>query len=131
MSCCIPGDCGEYAVTPMLVAPCPSVQCCQQPPLCYPVIPPCQTAYCCRPVKRLPKTPPQTPPEPRCEIVYCPEPCQRVPLPQSPTSRQKRPKQPIDSAEKCCHVTCKPVKTKYVMPCYRYEDGRIVSLYCF
>ncbi|KAJ8735650.1 hypothetical protein PYW07_007270 [Mythimna separata] len=29
----------------------------------------------------------------------------------------------------CCHQQhyCKPVKTKYIMPCYRYEDGRVTN----
>ncbi|CAD0194870.1 unnamed protein product [Chrysodeixis includens] len=27
----------------------------------------------------------------------------------------------------CCHRPSKPVKTKYIIPCYRYEDGRITN----
>lgn len=128
MACCYPDECGEYAVTPMLVTPlCPS-KCPDSEALCYPCLPSCpkgQIMYCCE--KRPPKAPPRTPAN-CCEDNYdCHDPKGSRPKPRSPPpSRQSHCNPPLE-CQNCGYPSCKPVKTKYVMPCYRYEDGRIVS----
>ncbi|KAM3967895.1 uncharacterized protein ACR2FA_011444 [Aphomia sociella] len=124
MAFCCSEDCGEYAVAPMLVSPCIPTKCCEEPPLCYPYLPPYpkgQVLYHCE--KRPPRTPPRSP------ICYnirddeqndscCRHHCQSTPPTRPP------PSTPQNCCPTCCHSS-KPVKTKYVIPCYRYEDGRI------
>ncbi|CAG4954623.1 unnamed protein product [Colias eurytheme] len=117
MACCY-DECGDYQVTPILVAPCDSSPCCESPALCYPCLPRCpkgQVVYCCE------KKPRRSPP---CIDDDC---CEQS---KKGCSKQKKESYQRDcSPHHCCpackHPTCKPVKTKYVIPCYRYEDGRI------
>ncbi|XP_072937767.1 uncharacterized protein [Epargyreus clarus] len=113
MAYCFSEDCGDYAVTPMLVSPCGPVKCCESAPMCYPCLPRC----------------------PKGQVVYC---CDKRPCGKS--RREEREEEdccslkhrapPEPAPQYCCPTcnqpTCKPVKTKYVIPCYRYEDGRIV-----
>ncbi|XP_072937783.1 uncharacterized protein [Epargyreus clarus] len=114
MAYCFSEDCGDYAVTPMLVSPCGPVKCCESAPMCYPCLPRC----------------------PKGQVVYC---CDKRPCGKS--RREEREEEdccslkhrapPEPAPQYCCPTcnqpTCKPVKTKYVIPCYRYEDGRIVN----
>lgn len=188
MACFYPEDCGQYAVSPMLVAPCYPTKCCTDPPMCYPCLPRCPPAkvafsydtkppctpprtpecdddsdYCIEPPRKYkPPSHPQTCKQPRSAIPEscptCYSVCKPVKIthcyekkascvppttyecdedndcfkeqprkykPPPPTRKQS----PIASSESCptCNSACKSVKTKYVIPCYRYEDGRIVS----
>ncbi|XP_072937757.1 uncharacterized protein [Epargyreus clarus] len=114
MAYCFSEDCGDYAVTPMLVSPCGPVKCCESAPMCYPCLPRC----------------------PKGQVVYC---CDKRPCGKS--RREEREEEdccslkhrapPEPAPQYCCPTcnqpTCKPVKTKYVIPCYRYEDGRIIN----
>lgn len=61
---------------------------------------------------------------------HCESPARRASLsPPLPAARSPPMPAPYsDICPTCSQPTCRPVKTKYVMPCYRYEDGRIVSL---
>ncbi|CAG9791198.1 unnamed protein product [Diatraea saccharalis] len=134
MACCYHEDCGEYAVTPMLIAPCMPTRCCDDPPVCYPCLPTCNTSqivYCCekqRPRRRSPAC---------CEHHHhdgdSSEQHHHSGDSCSPHRRQKShqhgPRQtpPCSLSPDCCTPCCKPVKTKYVIPCYRYEDGRIMN----
>lgn len=128
MACCYSEDCGEFAVTPMLIAPCLPTKCCEDPPVCYPCLPRCpkgQMVYCCE-KRPQPRQAPCCESDDGCDIPP-PPPRQQCSRPQ-PAPRQSSCKAPPD----CCPTCCRPMKTKYVIPCYRYEDGRIVSLfYCF
>ncbi|XP_063822929.1 keratin-associated protein 10-1-like isoform X1 [Ostrinia nubilalis] len=124
MACCYPEDCGEYAVTPMLIAPCLPTKCCEDPPVCYPCLPRCpkgQMVYCCE--KRPPPRQSQS-----CESDEgC---CDPPPAPRQKCSRPPpAPRQSSSCAAppNCCPTCCRPMKTKYVIPCYRYEDGRITN----
>lgn len=128
MACCYSEDCGEFAVTPMLIAPCLPTKCCEDPPVCYPCLPRCgkgKVVYCC-------EKPTPCRPEPCCRQEPCEHSadsdagdCHPPPRPQHsrPAPRQSSCKPPPN----CCPTCCRPMKTKYVIPCYRYEDGRIVS----
>ncbi|CAH4031260.1 unnamed protein product [Pieris brassicae] len=114
MSCSY-DDCGDYQVTPVLMAPCDSMPCCDGPALCYPCLPRCpkgQIVYCC-------ERKPCRPPKDEC--------CYQTKKTKS-NDRQRDPERdcsPNHCCPPCKHTTCNPVKTKYVIPCYRYEDGRI------
>ncbi|CAK1540132.1 unnamed protein product [Leptosia nina] len=114
MSCSY-DECGDYQVTPVLMAPCDSGPCCDAPAVCYPCLPRCpkgQVVYCCekKPRGRLPCT----------DDDCCEQPKQST-RPQD----HRRDCSPHQCCPACKHPSCKPVKTKYVIPCYRYEDGRI------
>ncbi|KAJ0182425.1 hypothetical protein K1T71_001794 [Dendrolimus kikuchii] len=124
MACFYPEDCGQFAVAPMLVAPCYPTKCCEDPPMCYPCLPRCPPAkvvYCCD--KKPPCTPPRTP---TCHEAHdcCEQPPQKN-RPRSPPPTRKHSHTATPDSCPTCYSTCKPVKTKYVIPCYRYEDGRI------
>ncbi|XP_063616570.1 uncharacterized protein LOC134789838 isoform X2 [Cydia splendana] len=105
--CCLE-ECGANSVRPVLVAPrCNDAE-------YYPCLPACtKTYYCC------------DKPKPKhchrhCKTEY--EPCP------PPNNHQDcyvvRPPSP----RPCCEPhQCKPTRTKYIMPCYRYEDGRIAN----
>uniref|UniRef100_A0A2A4J3U5 Uncharacterized protein n=1 Tax=Heliothis virescens TaxID=7102 RepID=A0A2A4J3U5_HELVI len=123
MECCYPPDCGECTVTPMLVAPnCVPKYCDEEPPTCYPCLPRCQKPmYVCYDQK------PTRPKTPRCQ-AYERESCPRHASCCSPRPPRHEPcSAPEPSCEPCCPPPCKPVKTKYIIPCYRYEDGRITN----
>ncbi|XP_069359402.1 uncharacterized protein [Maniola hyperantus] len=112
-------DLGDYAVTPMLVSPCGSEKCCQPPPLCYPCLPRCpkgQVVYYCEKPQSIQ----------RKSSKNCDSCCHETPKAESYCKRRCL----SPSREDCCpscNNPCKPIKTKYVIPCYRYEDGRIVQ----
>ncbi|XP_069359404.1 uncharacterized protein [Maniola hyperantus] len=112
-------DLGDYAVTPMLVSPCGSEKCCQPPPLCYPCLPRCpkgQVVYYCEKPQSIQ----------RKSSKNCDSCCHETPKAESYCKRRCL----SPSREDCCpscNNPCKPIKTKYVIPCYRYEDGRIVN----
>lgn len=139
MECCYSDDCEAYAVTPVLMAPCYPTKCSEDPPMCYPCLPRCprgQIAYYC---EKKPKTPPRTTDQNylKSECNRCPNRRQRSSTPPRQHKRSSTPtrnssnanscQSPLNYCTACCQPTCKPVKTKYVIPCYRYEDGRIVS----
>lgn len=131
MACCYPEDCGEYAVTPMLIAPCLPTKCCEDPPVCYPCLPRCpkgQIVYCC-------EKPPRSKREPCCENSTAESDCGECNPPPASKQQRCRPSTPRQSScaapPNCCPTCCRPMKTKYVIPCYRYEDGRIVSFHKF
>lgn len=108
-------DLGDYTVTPMLVSPTVPERCCEAP-LCYPCLPRCskQIVYC--------EKPPSKP------VRYCDEYCHEKPRPAKESRYKQRCNSPArESCCPTCNNPCKPIKTKYVIPCYRYEDGRIVS----
>ncbi|XP_059051069.1 uncharacterized protein LOC131845922 isoform X3 [Achroia grisella] len=135
MAYCYSDDCGEFAVTPMLVAPCYPSKCYEET-VSYPCLPQCpkgRLVYCCE--KDLPRTPPRSPisrlkervdqcNDPHCRLHHG---CNSPPRyrNRSPPPTRSPPCTPQDCCPTCCQPTCKPVKTKYVIPCYRYEDGRI------
>ncbi|CAB3256481.1 unnamed protein product [Arctia plantaginis] len=110
--CCEPAEC--YEEKPVLYCcekkPPKVVYCCQNKEVVYNCNKkppgaahhsekkPTKVVYCCE------KEPPK--------VVYC---CEKPATPPSPPPKH------------CCEESCRPVKTKYIMPCYRYEDGRIVE----
>ncbi|CAK1602206.1 unnamed protein product [Parnassius mnemosyne] len=128
MDCCYSNDCEQFSTTPILFTPCTPVKFCESTPVCIPCVPTCnqqQIIYCCeKPQQSLP----------RLKKVYndshcddC-DPC-HLQSTQKPRSQHKRCFD-SHSQEYCptCHQpTDTPVKTKYIMPCYRYEDGRIIN----
>ncbi|XP_039760840.1 uncharacterized protein LOC120634371 isoform X3 [Pararge aegeria] len=108
---------GDYAVTPMLISPCGPEKYCEAPPICYSCLPHCpkgQMVYYC--------DKPQCTKSPRRRDDPCND------IPEKPNSHYKRQLSPPTKEDCCptCNNPCKPIKTKYVIPCYRYEDGRIV-----
>lgn len=146
MECCYQPNCEEYAVTPMLVAPPCTTKYCHEEPACVPCLPRCQKPvyYCCT----------KEPPPPKREYYCCaakevpkrdccPLPPQTVCCPPQTVCCRPRSTPPRHDCshggappppqQQVCSSCCarppppKPVKTKYIMPCYRYEDGRIVS----
>ncbi|XP_022822050.1 uncharacterized protein LOC111353312 isoform X3 [Spodoptera litura] len=154
MECCYQPNCEEYAVTPMLVAPAPpcAPKYCDEEPACMPCLPRCQKPvyYCCTkepPPKRDYYCCTKVAPKRDC----CPLPPQTVCCPVSPQTVCCRPRStpprhdscghgghgghgghpPPQPQQQACNSCCaqpppnKPVKTKYIIPCYRYEDGRI------
>ncbi|XP_022822051.1 sperm mitochondrial-associated cysteine-rich protein-like isoform X4 [Spodoptera litura] len=156
MECCYQPNCEEYAVTPMLVAPAPpcAPKYCDEEPACMPCLPRCQKPvyYCCTkepPPKRDYYCCTKVAPKRDC----CPLPPQTVCCPVSPQTVCCRPRStpprhdscghgghgghgghpPPQPQQQACNSCCaqpppnKPVKTKYIIPCYRYEDGRIVN----
>ncbi|XP_039760849.1 uncharacterized protein LOC120634371 isoform X4 [Pararge aegeria] len=109
---------GDYAVTPMLISPCGPEKYCEAPPICYSCLPHCpkgQMVYYC--------DKPQCTKSPRRRDDPCND------IPEKPNSHYKRQLSPPTKEDCCptCNNPCKPIKTKYVIPCYRYEDGRIVN----
>ncbi|XP_039760831.1 uncharacterized protein LOC120634371 isoform X2 [Pararge aegeria] len=107
---------GDYAVTPMLISPCGPEKYCEAPPICYSCLPHCpkgQMVYYC--------DKPQCTKSPRRRDDPCND------IPEKPNSHYKRQLSPPTKEDCCptCNNPCKPIKTKYVIPCYRYEDGRI------
>ncbi|XP_022822048.1 keratin-associated protein 10-8-like isoform X1 [Spodoptera litura] len=156
MECCYQPNCEEYAVTPMLVAPAPpcAPKYCDEEPACMPCLPRCQKPvyYCCTkepPPKRDYYCCTKVAPKRDC----CPLPPQTVCCPVSPQTVCCRPRStpprhdscghgghgghgghpPPQPQQQACNSCCaqpppnKPVKTKYIIPCYRYEDGRITN----
>ncbi|XP_045770698.1 uncharacterized protein LOC123871130 [Maniola jurtina] len=107
---------GDYAVTPMLVSPCDPEKCCQPPP-CYPCLPRCPKGqvvyYCEKPQSTQSKS-----------SKNCDNCCYETPKAESHCKRRSS-SPPRDDCCPTCSNPCKPIKTKYVIPCYRYEDGRI------
>lgn len=120
MACCFE-ESDDYTVTPMILSPCVPEQCCERPSPCYVSLPRC----------------------PKGEIALIEKPhnknskrtnqvgdnCCREFIKQNSPELQRR-QSSYSSQEYCptCNSPCKPIKTKYVIPCYRYEDGRIVSI---
>ncbi|XP_063395340.1 uncharacterized protein LOC134680189 isoform X2 [Cydia fagiglandana] len=115
--CCLE-ECGADSVRPMLVAP----RCIDNPPY-HPCLPACtKTYYCC-----------DKPPKPK----HCHRHCIKAEYePCSPPNNHQDcyiVRSPSPSPRSLCcepcesHRECKPTKTKYIMPCYRYEDGRIAN----
>lgn len=149
-------ECGDFTVPP-LIMPCNSAKgFCQVEPYCSPCMPTCvkvPVVYCCERPK------PNLPPRDECQlccVASAHHPCERrqcdhcdcdcsrcryynppccVPPP-CPKRKNHSP-QRHSSHHDCSHCCdeycppCKPVRTKYVIPCYRYEDGRIVSCFTF
>ncbi|XP_030027577.2 keratin-associated protein 9-1 [Manduca sexta] len=123
MECCY-DDCGEFSVTPVLMAPCYTSKCCDEPPICYPCLPRCHKpaiAYCEKKKSRR-----------HDDDDDCCDGCDRKRGPSPPRHKRAPTSQsatncchPPNCCPTCCQPTCKPVRTKYVIPCYRYEDGRI------
>ncbi|XP_031769098.2 uncharacterized protein LOC113518547 isoform X1 [Galleria mellonella] len=127
MDYCYPEDCSEFAVTPMLTAPCYQTKS-EELPLCYACMPECpkgRFVYCSE--KRLPKTPPRTPNRYSKKQKDCDDLNSRSYHGHDSSYRRRNlsPCAPQSYCPTCCQSTCKPIKTKYVIPCYRYEDGRI------
>lgn len=137
-------ECGDFTVPPLVMPSNPEKSYCPVEPYCAPFMPQCvkvPIVYCCeRPRSPCrnecqPCCPPpahRTPREKRpcddCDYSRCrypsPPPC---PPPQSSHRKNHSPQRECDDCGGCCSTPCKPVRTKYVIPCYRYEDGRIVS----
>lgn len=145
-------QCGDFAVTPLIMPSNPEKSFCQEEPYCTPCMPPCvkvPVVYCCeRPKSKLPHGD-------ECELCCVPScqhschetrqcdlcncsrcRCSRSPCCASPPTSHHKSHSPErhSSHQECnhccdayCRPPCKPVRTKYVIPCYRYEDGRIVS----
>ncbi|XP_052759012.1 uncharacterized protein LOC113518547 isoform X2 [Galleria mellonella] len=129
MDYCYPEDCSEFAVTPMLTAPCYQTKS-EELPLCYACMPECpkgRFVYCSE--KRLPKTPPRTPNRYSKKQKDCDDLNSRSYHGHDSSYRRRNlsPCAPQSYCPTCCQSTCKPIKTKYVIPCYRYEDGRIAN----
>lgn len=134
MANCHTEDLVEYMVSPMLVTPCYPSKYCEESPMCCPYLPRCPKGYVyCReksPSKTHRPMPMECESEPvvyetRHNCHHCPSPT-RYRTARSPPPHT--PQKPNEShCPTCSQPICKPVKTKYVMPCYRYEDGRIVS----
>lgn len=152
---CSCDECGDFTVPP-LIMPCnPEKSFCPVESYCTHRLPPCvkvPVVYCCeRPKSKLP-------PRDECErccvplthqcsqetrqgshcdcsrCQYSSSPCCassscncKSPSPQSHSSRHEC----SNCCDTYCARPCKPVRTKYVIPCYRYEDGRIVSFFTY
>lgn len=114
-----------YAVTPMLVSPFHAEKCCEAPPICYPCLPRCpkgQIIYCCeKPLQKCSRTS-----DSNYEDCCNEKPKKLMPPPVTCNEQASCPRHEQYCSP--CHDHCKQVKTKYVIPCYRYEDGRIVSV---
>ncbi|XP_073958413.1 uncharacterized protein isoform X4 [Choristoneura fumiferana] len=131
MDCCyVEEECEDYSVRPMLMVPCAPVKCRGEAPACFPCLPRCsKKVYCCEKPKSKPTVrSPAFSDEPDDD---CCQPKKRSSRPRSSDDSYQSPQRqarcpPPPCYEPCCQPTCKPVKTKYVIPCYRYEDGRIV-----
>ncbi|XP_047985696.1 uncharacterized protein LOC125225865 [Leguminivora glycinivorella] len=113
-------ECGANTVRPMLVPP----RADDGPVAYYPCLPACtKTYYCCE----KPKSKPREESSRRGECRHSQQKIERRPC--SPPNnhqdcfviRSPSPRPP------CCEPQCKPTKTKYIIPCYRYEDGRIAN----
>ncbi|OWR41900.1 hypothetical protein KGM_203779 [Danaus plexippus plexippus] len=111
-----------YAVTPMLVSPFHAEKCCEAPPICYPCLPRCpkgQIIYCCeKPLQKCSRTS-----DSNYEDCCNEKPKKLMPPPVTCNEQASCPRHEQYCSP--CHDHCKQVKTKYVIPCYRYEDGRI------
>ncbi|XP_062524722.1 uncharacterized protein LOC134198691 isoform X2 [Bombyx mori] len=130
MQYCYPEDCGPFAVAPVLVTSSYPTRC-EESPTCYPCLPHCPQSmvYCC---DTRPKTPLR-----RSSCCDSKEfdsrnrnrnhspPRQNRNSPPPPCRSDSTHKPSSNCCPTCCQPTCQPVKTKYVIPCYRYEDGRI------
>ncbi|XP_013177167.1 PREDICTED: uncharacterized protein LOC106124756 isoform X3 [Papilio xuthus] len=109
MDCCFVNECERFAVTPVLVSP--QVKCCESAPI---YVPCCndKVVYCCEKIRPCTPVARKICYDGNCDhtCTLCSEPPQKF----CPTCRQP---------------TGPPAKpaVKYVMPCYRYEDGRIVQ----
>ncbi|KPJ08703.1 hypothetical protein RR48_06191 [Papilio machaon] len=107
MDCCFVNECERFAVTPVLVSP--QVKCCESAPI---YVPCCndKVVYCCEKIRPCTPVARKICYDGNCDhtCTLCSEPPQKI----CPTCRQP---------------TGPPAKpaVKYVMPCYRYEDGRI------
>ncbi|XP_013177166.1 PREDICTED: keratin-associated protein 10-5-like isoform X2 [Papilio xuthus] len=109
MDCCFVNECERFAVTPVLVSP--QVKCCESAPI---YVPCCndKVVYCCEKIRPCTPVARKICYDGNCDhtCTLCSEPPQKF----CPTCRQP---------------TGPPAKpaVKYVMPCYRYEDGRIIN----
>lgn len=121
MACCFE-ELDDYAVTPMILSPCIPEQCCERPSPCYVSLPKCPKGE----ITLLEK--PYNKNSKRTNRVgdNC---CREFIKQQNPSELQSQ-QSSYSSQEYCptCNSPCKSIKTKYVIPCYRYEDGRIVSI---
>ncbi|CAH0727425.1 unnamed protein product, partial [Brenthis ino] len=120
MACCF-NEIGEYAVTPILISPSEPDPCCFGTATYCPYLPRCSKKQtdCCetKPQSKYPRISTST-------HNSCSEHFERL---QSPTSPKYQTAHLPKEYCPTCKSPCKPVKTKYVIPCYRYEDGRIVG----
>lgn len=120
MACCF-GEVGEYAVTPILMTPCSPNQCCYGAS-CLPCLSLCDKKQIeCHEIRPERKCRKPSPPPYKC----CHDCSER---PRSPDCSKCHSTQKYEEYCPACKKSMSPVKTKYVIPCYRYEDGRIVSL---
>lgn len=143
-------ECGDYSVPP-LIMPCNMDKSCRAEPCCTPCLAPCvkmPVVYCCERPK--PKLLPRAECEQCCvpsarhssdsrqgsqcdcsQCEYCNPSCCAPPPPSCRKGHASQSNCNRDECSPCCDAycptPCKPVRTKYVIPCYRYEDGRIVS----
>ncbi|XP_026320054.1 keratin-associated protein 10-11-like isoform X2 [Hyposmocoma kahamanoa] len=140
-------ECGDFTVPPLMSCN-RDKDYCSAEPYCTPCIPQCvkvPVVYCCERPK--PKSPPKGEREDcvplahhssrdtrhsnKCDCSrcrYCSPPC----CASQPSCCKSHSPQRNCSHHECspccdayCHTPCKPVRTKYVIPCYRYDDGRI------
>ncbi|XP_068626488.1 uncharacterized protein [Battus philenor] len=115
MECCYSNECENYSVTPILLSPCPPIKCCESAPVYIPCQSSCnekQVIFCCE------KPPTSTP---QAKKVCCDDQGNCL------TKCQRCADAQQSYCPTCHQPTNPPVKTpvKYIMPCYRYEDGRI------
>lgn len=146
-------ECGDFTVPPLMSCN-RDKDYCSAEPYCTPCIPQCMkvpVVYCC--VRSKPKSPPKGEREDcaplahhssrdtrhsnKCDCSrcrYCSPPCCAS---QPSCCKSHSPQRNCSYHERSpccdayCHTPCKPVRTKYVIPCYRYEDGRIVSSFTY
>lgn len=118
---CSFGEIGEYAVAPILMSPYSHDPCCLGTTSCMPYLSLCEKKKEeCHEIRPERKSPKPSRPTYNC----CSECSER---PRSPAHSKCPSSQKYEEYCPTCKNSCNPVKTKYVIPCYRYEDGRIVS----
>ncbi|XP_061709058.1 uncharacterized protein LOC133519130 isoform X3 [Cydia pomonella] len=117
--CCLE-ECGANSVRPVLIAP----RCNDAPVDFYPCLPACtKTYYCCE--KPKPKESREESSR-RGECRHSQHKMERRPCSPPNNHQDCYVVRPPSPRPPCCEPQCKPTKTKYIIPCYRYEDGRIV-----
>ncbi|XP_061709061.1 uncharacterized protein LOC133519130 isoform X5 [Cydia pomonella] len=116
--CCLE-ECGANSVRPVLIAP----RCNDAPVDFYPCLPACtKTYYCCE--KPKPKESREESSR-RGECRHSQHKMERRPCSPPNNHQDCYVVRPPSPRPPCCEPQCKPTKTKYIIPCYRYEDGRI------
>ncbi|XP_061709057.1 uncharacterized protein LOC133519130 isoform X2 [Cydia pomonella] len=118
--CCLE-ECGANSVRPVLIAP----RCNDAPVDFYPCLPACtKTYYCCE--KPKPKESREESSR-RGECRHSQHKMERRPCSPPNNHQDCYVVRPPSPRPPCCEPQCKPTKTKYIIPCYRYEDGRIAN----